>query len=211
MSKIAPFEAHSDRYEQWFEKHRAAYLSELLALRPFVPWTGDGLEIGVGSGRFAAPLGVRTGVDPSPTMRALARVRGIDAVDGIAEALPFPDGRFDHVLVVTTLCFVDSPAAMLAEARRVLRPGGRLAVGFIDRGSESGRAYLAARDDNLFYRDATLFSADDVAQLLQNADFFLDAWGQTISCQPSEIHEIEPLRPGYGEGAFVVAAAARGG
>jgi len=37
VSKATSFEAHHQRYEAWFEKHEAAYLSELLALRPFVP------------------------------------------------------------------------------------------------------------------------------------------------------------------------------
>ncbi|MGY6276416.1 hypothetical protein [Methylomonas sp. MgM2] len=60
-SKTAAFNAHHQRHEAWFEKHRAAYISELLAVRPFVPWQGNGLEIGVGSGRFAGPLGVRSG------------------------------------------------------------------------------------------------------------------------------------------------------
>jgi hypothetical protein len=55
MPRIEPFEAHAERYEAWFERHPAAYASELLALRPFVPLSGRGLEIGVGSGRFAAP------------------------------------------------------------------------------------------------------------------------------------------------------------
>ncbi|RPH62687.1 MAG: SAM-dependent methyltransferase, partial [Burkholderiales bacterium] len=49
MAKDAPFEQHTARYEAWFERHDAAYVSELLALRPFVPLEGRGLEIGVGS------------------------------------------------------------------------------------------------------------------------------------------------------------------
>jgi hypothetical protein len=40
VPRVAPFEAHSQRYEAWFGKHEAAYISELLALRPFVPWEG---------------------------------------------------------------------------------------------------------------------------------------------------------------------------
>jgi tRNA G46 methylase TrmB len=58
VPRVAPFETHPQRYEAWFGKHEAAYISELLALRPFVPWEGWGIEIGVGSGRFAAQLGM---------------------------------------------------------------------------------------------------------------------------------------------------------
>ena len=73
MPRTAPFEKYHDRYEQWFEEHRTAYVSELLALRPFVPWEGRGLEIGVGTARFAAPLGVQCGIDPSRRKRDPAR------------------------------------------------------------------------------------------------------------------------------------------
>jgi ubiquinone/menaquinone biosynthesis C-methylase UbiE len=160
VPKVAPFETHHRRYEAWFEKHEAAYLSELLALRPFVPWQGKGIEIGVGSGRFAAPLGVQVGADPSPAMLSHAAARGIKGVEGVAEHLPFADNNFDHALVVTTIYFVDSPVAMLAEARRVLKPGGRLVIGFIDRESALGQDYLAHQDESVFYCEATVYSID---------------------------------------------------
>lgn len=207
MPRTAPFEAHHGRYEAWFGRHEAAYLSELLALRPFVPWTGLSLEIGVGSGRFAAPLGVGMGVDPSPAMLAYAAARSIEVVEGTAERLPFAENHFDHALVVTTICFVDSAADMLAEARRVLRPGGRLVIGFIDRDSALGRGYLANQEENVFYREATFYSADEVERLLLEAGFSIDDWGQTLAHPLPETREIEPLRPGRGACAFVVVAA----
>ena len=157
MPRVAPFEAHSPRYEAWFEKHEAAYVSELLALRPFVPWGDRGIEIGVGSGRFAAPLGIQVGVDPSPAMLVHAAARGIKVVEGTAENLPFAANSFDHALVVTTICFVDSPAQMLAEAKRVLKPGGRLVIGFIDRESALGQEYLAHQAESVFYCEAKFY------------------------------------------------------
>ncbi len=205
----APFEAYHQRYEAWFEKHAAAYLSELLAVRAFVPWRGLGLEIGVGSGRFAAPLGVQVGVDPSRAMLALAAGRGVGVVEGTAEKLPFAAGSFDHALVVTSICFVDSPARMLAEAHRVLKPKGRLVIGFIDRDSALGKDYRAHQAESVFYREATFYSADDVAQLLGEEGFSIEAWGQTLAHPLSETLEIEPLRPGRGRCAFVVVAARR--
>jgi SAM-dependent methyltransferase len=211
MPRTAPFEGHHQRYEAWFQAHEAAYISELLALRPFVPWEGEGLEIGVGSGRFAAPLGITTGLDPSPAMLAHAAGRGIRVVEGQAEALPWREGAFDHALVVTTICFVDSAPAMLAEAFRVLRPGGRLNIGFVDRESALGADYLAHQHESVFYREATFFSADEVERLLVEAGFTLEAWGQTLSRPLPAIDSIEPLRPGRGEDAFVVAAARRPG
>ena len=209
MPKAAPFQTHPDRYDAWFEQHVPDYTSELLALRAFVPWRGEGLEIGVGTGRFAAPLGVGTGVDPAPAMLARAAERGIRAMEGVAEDLPFAGETFDHALVVTTLCFVDSPARMVAEAYRVLRPGGRLVIGFIDRESELGRQYEARRTESVFYREARFHSAVETERVVGEGGFGIEDWGQTLAGSKSVNGEIEPLRPGRGQGGFVVVAARR--
>lgn len=207
VAKTAAFDANHRRYEAWFEKHESAYLSELLALRPFVPWQGLGIEIGVGSGRFAAPLGVQVGVDPSASMLAHAATRGIRVVRGAAENLPFAEDAFDYALVVTTICFVDSPAEMLAETRRVLKTGGRLVIGFIDRDSPLGQHYLLHQAESVFYRDATFYSAAEVADLLLKAGFSINSWGQTLSHPLPETRDIEPLQAGRGRHAFLVVAA----
>jgi ubiquinone/menaquinone biosynthesis C-methylase UbiE len=209
VPRIGPFQAHHQRYEAWFGKHEAAYVSELLALRAFVPWEGRGIEIGVGSGRFARPLGVQVGLDPSNAMLAYAAARGIQVVRGVAEALPFADASFDHALVVTTICFVDSPEEMLAEAHRVLKPGARLVVGFIDRESDRGKDYLAHQFENVFYREATFYSAGEVERLLEKSRFAPAGWGQTLALPLADTREIEALRAGRGQCAFAVVAAER--
>jgi ubiquinone/menaquinone biosynthesis C-methylase UbiE len=207
VPRAAPFEEHHERYEDWFDRHWAAYVSELLALRPFVPLEGRGLEIGVGSGRFAAPLGVQVGIDPSSAMLTHAAARGIEVHTGTAENLPFGDDSFDHALVVTTICFVDSAEQMLSEARRVLKPGGRLVIGFIDRESHLGQHYLEHQDESIFYREATFYSADEVEALLEENGFVITSWAQTLARPLPETIEIEAVRPGRGECAFVVVAA----
>ena len=96
----------------------------------------DVLEVGCGRGGGAAfvmeSLGPRsvTGVDLATTAIRRCRARygrpGLTFRVGDAERLPFPDGRFDVVISVeSTHCYPDVPR-FLAEARRVLRPGGRL-------------------------------------------------------------------------------------
>ena len=200
----AVFEQHHARYEEWFDTHAAAYYSELLAVRALLPYGGEGFEVGVGTGRFAAPLGVQVGVDPSAAMLEQARLRGIRVVHGVAERLPFADESFDYGLIVTTLCFVDNPTVMLREARRVIKPDGCLVVGFIDRESSLGQEYLAHQSESLFYREATFYSADEVERLMRDGGFPCQVWVQTLFRPLAEIREIEPLRPGRGAGAFVV-------
>lgn len=209
MPRTTPFEIHHRRYDDWFVCHAAAYQSELLAVRALLPWDGLGLAIGVGTGRFAAPLGVQVGIDPSRVVLDYAACRGISSVQGVAEALPFSNSSFDYILSVTTICFVDDATAMLTEAYRVLKPGGELVIGFIDRTSDLGQHYLTHQAENVFYREATFFSADEVEQLLRDTGFTEPVWVQTLSKPMEETREIEPLRTGRGEGAFVVVKTCR--
>ncbi len=209
MPRTAPFETHHRRYDAWFVRHAAAYHSELLTVRALLPWRGLGLAIGVGTGRFAAPLGVQVGIDPAREVLDYAAKRGVSVVQGIAEALPFSNHSFDYILSVTTICFVDDATAMLTEAYRVLKPGSELVIGFIDRTSKLGRHYLAHQAENLFYRDATFYSADEVEQLLLDTGFSEPVWVQTLSNPLEAVREIEPPRAGRSQGAFVVVKASR--
>ena len=97
--------------------------------------TGRVLELGIGMGlnlAFYNPAAVKVvvGVDPSPELRALAEAAprphglAVEVAEGTAEALPFEAGSFDTVVCTFTLCSVHTPTAALAEARRVLKPGG---------------------------------------------------------------------------------------
>ncbi len=87
------------------------------------------LDLGCGDGqlttRLAATGAVVTGVDASPSMIAAAKTRGINAITGNAEALPFPDATFDAVFSNAALHWVRNHDAMMTEVHRVLRPGGR--------------------------------------------------------------------------------------
>jgi SAM-dependent methyltransferase len=208
-AKITPFNAYHGRYEAWFRRHQAVYHTELLAVHARLPRHGLGIEIGVGSGRFAAPLGVKVGIDPSKTMLAYASTRGVSSIQGVAEALPFKNAVFDYGLIVTTICFVDDPKKMLNETHRVLKPGAPLIIGFVDRTSRIGQQYMAHQDESVFYRVARFYSALEVERLLDDTGFIDLAWGQTLSKPLNEIQKIEPLCDGHGKGGFVVVKAIR--
>jgi len=204
VPKVESFERNVDKYEAWFDRNRAAYESELEALRALLPKSGEGLEVGVGTGRFAAPLGVRVGVDPAKAMGKLAMERGIEVCFGVGENLPCEDSSFDFVLLVTTICFLDDVPAAFGEAYRVLKSGGSILVGFIDRESPLGKLYDRRKQGNEFYRNATFLSVNEVVHNLKQVGFSDLVFRQTIFQNPTEMKLADPVRPGYGEGSFVV-------
>ena len=203
------FETAAERYDEWFERHPLAYRSELAAVRALLPETGRGLEIGIGTGRFALPLGISEGVEPAAAMRRVAEGRGLKVFDAVAENLPYPDGSFDFALMVTTLCFVDDPPGALREAWRILKPGGRLVVGLVDADSELGRQYAARKTESPFYRNARFFSAPATIQLLDDAGFGNLRCRQTLFQGLEERGEPQPIEEGFGRGGFVALSGTR--
>jgi SAM-dependent methyltransferase len=198
------FSNNVERYEAWFLEYPLAYVSELHAVRALLPAGGNGFEIGVGTGRFAAPLGMTKGVEPSRSMADLARKKGIDVMAGVAERLPYPDESFDFALMVTTVCFLDDMELAFQEVRRVLRPSGSFVIGFVDRDSPLGKAYQARKEQSVFYREATFYSVRQITENLEQTGFSAFAFRQTLFKLPEELTEVEPVREGYGQGSFVV-------
>ena len=103
---------------------------------------GDVLDAGSGDGAIAALLAPRcrsvTCLDISPAVLRAARQRlrshnNVSFAPGDVHALPFPDGRFDQVLLLHVLPYARDPALALREAARVLRPGGELVASTLAR------------------------------------------------------------------------------
>ena len=204
MARVDSFDKNVDRYDSWFDRNRLAYESELEAIRVLLPKSGKGLEIGAGTGLFAAPLGLRYGLDPSRNMSKAAIKRGIEVILGVGENLPFKESCFDILLMVTTICFLDDMLGTLKEAYRVLTNGGCIVIGFIDRESSLGKIYETHKAGSVFYKDAAFLSVGDVFSYLKQTGFRDFLFRQTIFRNPAEMKESDPVKLGYGEGSFVV-------
>jgi SAM-dependent methyltransferase len=205
MPKTEPFERHTQAYDEWFDNNSELYEAELKAVKEFISDNSlEGMEIGVGSGKFAAPLGIKIGVEPSEKMAERAKKLGIKVYSAVAENLPFSDNRFDFVLMVTTICFVDDVVKSFKEALRVLKGEGFIVVGFVDIESELGKEYEKKKDKSKFYKEATFFNAKEVLNLLKQAGFKNIETKQTLI--PGEL---KTVIDGYGKGAFVVIKAVK--
>ena len=149
-------------YEAWYETPEGRWAGELekAALGRLLhgfPRSGSVLELGCGTGHFTRWLidgGLAAvGLDLSAAMLAEARVlNGVPLVQGDARKLPFADGTFDLVVLITTLEFLEQPREALVEALRVSRRG--VVLGVLNRWSVLG---LQRRLVGLFRR--TVFDA----------------------------------------------------
>ena len=196
------FDKTTIEYDQWFDNHEATYQSELLAVKQFIPTGKNGMEVGVGTGRFAAELGIQKGIEPASNMAEMARVRGIDVVEGVAEKLPYVDNQFDFVLMVAVDCFVDNIEQTYREIHRVLKPEGEIIIGLLDKNGAVAKKYEAKKAPDNVYLYAQFHTTEETITMLEQAGFDDFVFCQTLTVTDPPVVEL-PL-PGYGEGSFVV-------
>jgi len=196
------FNQYYKTYDMWYEKNKYAYLSELQALKKVCPESGRGLEIGVGTGRFAAPLGITLGIDPSEKMLKIANSRGVNTRWGVGESLPFWSETFDYVTIIISLCFVKDSLKVLQESLRVLRKNGRIIIGIIDKDSFLGKFYQKKK--SIFYKKANFFSVKELTEILTSLGFKQIKYYQTLFNLPTQIKTIQKPHQGFGKGGFVV-------
>ena len=204
------FDRLADRYDAWFEgdEGRLIFQIELEAIRAAAqtaprPW----LEVGVGSGRFAAALGgIDVGIDPSERLLEMAYSRGVNTVKGYGERLPFGDNSFGAVFLIVTICFVDDPMPVLQECRRVLHRDGKLIIGLVPRESPWGKKYAAkGMHGHPFYSHAHFYTVSQVESMLNEAGFTLEGCLSTLFQPPDRVVQPELPRPGCtGAAGFVV-------
>ncbi len=207
MPKIEPFEKHIIKYDNWFEKNKYAYQSEINAIKDILPEFNNAVEIDIGSGKFALPLGIKLGIEPSDKMRKVAESKGIEVIDGVAENLPLENDCFDLALMITTLCFLDDVKKAFSEIYRILKPGGFFINGFIDKDSKIGKLYQKYKEKSVFYKIVIFYSTEEVISFLKKAGFKNIQFRQAIFRPVDNITKLEPIKVGYGEGLFVAVRA----
>jgi SAM-dependent methyltransferase len=163
-------------YDAWYATPLGAFVleAEIAALMALIGEVTNvrGLEIGCGTGQFGrafAQRGARmVGVDRSAAMlRAAVRhpTETLSLCRAEGEHLPFRIESFDLVALITVLEFVRDPRALLAEAWRVLRPGGRLAIGVLNAWSPWAVARRLRQDESP-YAQAHFFQPPELLRLL---------------------------------------------
>jgi len=204
MPKIEAFQKYTSEYDNWFIINRFAFLSEIEAVKKTLSQTNGVIEIGIGSGIFAEPLGITEGIDPSEAMRQKAEQKGLKVLDAVAEKLPYDDASVNGAVMVTSICFVDDIYQSFKEAYRVLKNNGFLILGFVDKDSPVGKEYLKYKDQSMFYKEATFFGTEELIKILMQTGFRVEETWQTIFGKVEEITGIQPVIEGFGEGSFVV-------
>jgi ubiquinone/menaquinone biosynthesis C-methylase UbiE len=198
-------------YESWYENHSVVLDTEIAALKKMLPASHNmnGLEVGTGTGIFSKALGLNQGIESCEMMRELAVKRGIQVTNAAATALPFDDQHFDFVLLNLCNPFFHSMFFSFSEAHRVLKTNGSCVVCFFEKQSPFEKSYLSHQSDKAFFSHCNFFPTQKVLFEMNEAGFHELNVAQTLFHNISETKEPEALKPGFGEGSFVVVKATK--
>lgn len=141
-AKVKFFDMTAPVYE-WLhfsgQKKTLVFFSDSGFLRP----TDDVIDLAGGTGRVAEKIVpfVRsiTVVDASEPMLAVCRKKGVKAIAGFAEKIPFADASVDRIIVIDAFHHFQDPAASLEEMYRVLKPGGQIFIEEVNPASLFGK------------------------------------------------------------------------
>jgi len=203
------FDERAAEYDAWFEGS-LLFAIECAALQELAtPLLDPKLEVGVGPGRFAEALGVEFGVDPALAPLVLAKKRGVQVSQAVGEALPYADQSMRTVLLLFTFCFLADPRPVLEECRRVLKPGGHLALGLIVADSPWGRMLQQKKEaGHPFYQQARFYKPEEVEQCLAGGGFVVEEIRSSLIQSPEALQEMERSQAGLvSQAGFVILVA----
>ncbi len=199
------YDERADEYDSWFEDSLLFDIEKEAVASLSLSTETPALEIGVGPGRFAMALGSSVGIDPAFAPLLRAKKRNINVCQSVGEALPFLSNTFATVSLYFTLCFLENPAAVLHEARRVLHTDGHLVLGLVPASGKWGRNLQQKKINNHpFYKYAHFFTIADVEMLLKESRFLITSSVSSLYQEPGNITRMEYSIPGRDENAGFV-------
>ncbi len=203
--QVEPFELYAPEYDEWYDRYPYVFQSEVEALREMLPLgESHGIEIGLGTGRFSQALGIKEGVEPSFSMRKIAITRGIEVMDAVAEKLPYKDLHFDFVIMASCISYFFSMKKAFQESNRVLKKGGSIIIGYIEKDSLIAKQYEEKRMKSKFYKHAIFYQSTKIAKALEEAGFKNLEYVQTLFNPLNEIDDYQPFVQGNGAGSYIV-------
>lgn len=205
------FDENAETYDAWYDDN-PLFQCELRALSEVASISPLSLEVGVGSGRFAQALGIQYGVDPAPGLLRLAKRRGVNSVQAMAEALPFKKSSLEQIFFIFSLCFLENSFKALQEAAAVLKTGGLLIIGFVPRHSSWGVFYDQKKQKgHPLYKYASFFCLEDLLSNIDKAHFTLEGGNSTLFQSPKlkKYRTEKPINKLQSNAGFIVLAARR--
>jgi SAM-dependent methyltransferase len=131
------------------------------------------VDIGGGTGNYAKALRDEGWdplvVDREPAMLARAAAKGLETVEADAQRLPLPDACADAAMLVSMLHHVDDKPAAIAEAKRILKPGGRLVLMVFTREDLAGAWMSDYWPSTRAWMDRSHPTLDELLELLPGA------------------------------------------
>jgi SAM-dependent methyltransferase len=138
------------------------------------------VDIGGGTGNYSRALRDEGWdpivVDREPGMLERAAAKGLETVQGDAQRLPLPDASADAAMLVSMLHHVEDPAAAIAEAKRVLRPGGRLVLMVFTREDLAATWMTDYWPSTVAWMDESHPSLEDLLRLVPGARVIPIVW-----------------------------------
>ncbi len=122
----------------------------------------------------------------------------------MAENTLYKPSQFDFVLMNFCISYFDNLLEAFKEACRILKKGGCLIVGFIDKESKIGKYYQQKKSESIFYKHARFYTVNKIEKELKKAGFDNLQFSQTLFHDLNKIKAAEKPLPGYGKGSFVI-------
>ena len=145
------FDQYAQEYDAWFLENRNVLESEVRLVASTLRNAGNILSVGCGSGLFEKILrdkfniNITEGVEPSASMAAIARKRGLNVIEATAEEFDYPEEMFDTILFNGCPSYITDLKRVVEKVFAALRPGGRIILVDVPKESTYGLMYNLAK------------------------------------------------------------------